>query len=61
MKKASLPILKEPSLIASDFFFKLSEILVSEENSYFSFSLPHQVNFTADHLEDILNENVTLW
>ncbi len=40
--------LKEPGPIASDFFSpKLFEILVSEENSYFSHN-PQVVNFTAE-------------
>ncbi len=50
-------LLKEPGLIISD-FFKLSEILVSEESSYISHYPGEFYSWKMHRLEDI-NENVT--
>ena len=50
--------LKEPGPIASDFAFKLSLILVSEESSFFSHYPWWISQLKLNRLEDI-NENVT--
>ena len=52
-----MQLLKVPGLIASD-LFKLSDILVSEESSYFSHYPCQILQMKMYRLEDI-NENVT--
>ena len=43
-------MLKEPRLIFSTFFFKLLEILLSQEGLYFSYN--PMANFTAENISD---------
>ena len=47
-----------PGLIASDFFPKISEILVSEESSYFVTTPGEFYSWKMFHSEDI-NDNMT--